>query len=68
LQRAEQLVAEVLSLARWIHIHRQPNDLLETINFAMPTQAHHLTDPSEFVEVMLLARDQWICSEMRYHY
>ena len=34
----------VFALARWIHFHRQPDDLTQALNIAMPSRTYRLAD------------------------
>jgi hypothetical protein len=67
-QRAEYLATGIFPFARWIHVHRQPNNLLKTIKLEMFSFANQLTDSLEPLKIGLLVRHQRIRSKMRQHF
>jgi hypothetical protein len=58
----------ILSLARWIHLHRQTDNLFKTFTFEMSSFADQLTDSREPFKVSLLRRHQRIRLEVWQHF
>ena len=66
-QRAEYLATGIFPFARWIHLHRKPDNLTETILSQMVSLPHETTDPIKSHYIRLFGRLQRILTEMRHH-
>ena len=55
-KRLENVALGIFPLARWIHLHRNPNDLREPLPLQMPAIIDQPADPGDPFHVNLLGR------------
>jgi hypothetical protein len=64
-KRLQDLYREIPSLAARVHLAGEPHDLVEPAHAAVLPSSHRLTDEGEELEVLLLARQKRVTTEVR---